>query len=108
MTDFFNDCSDIDSHRAETNTTTTAGAQGLSEFVVVIFELVHDPVAVALGLKVTGVMTGSMVGELPETAGVPVLPPFTFLLGAFLHYVKAVAGGTDKSAGTAPDTAGGY
>ena len=54
----------IDPHRANPDAAPTAGTEGLTKLVIVILELVHDPVAVALGLQVTGVVAGGMIGKL--------------------------------------------
>src|SRR5512145_610716 len=74
--DFVYDFSDIDPHRAGAHASTAAGAEGLAELVVVVLELVHDPVAVPLGLHVPWVVPRGVVGELAEAAGVPVLAPY--------------------------------
>ena len=69
-----------------------AGAQGLAEPVVVVLELVHDPVAKALRLNVPGVVPGGVVGELAEAAGVPVLPAVPLPFRSFVVDVETVAG----------------
>ena len=52
----FQNGSDVDAHRAEPDTSAATGTENVAEFVVVIFELVHDPVTVALGLLVAGIV----------------------------------------------------
>ncbi len=98
---------DVDPHRAEADASAAAGAEGLAELVVIVLELVHDPVAVAFGLPVAGVVAGGMVGELPETAGIPVLAPLAAFLRPLVNDVETVAGRADKGTGAAADTAGG-
>ena len=103
--DFFNDRRDVDSDRTNPDTAAATGAECLAEFIVVVFELVHDAVAVPFGLQITRVVSRGVVGEFPEAAGIPVLSPFACFLGSFVNDVEAVAGRADKGAGAATDTA---
>src|SRR6185369_960537 len=66
--------------------------EGLAELVVVVLELVHDPVAVPLGLHIPWVVARSVIGELAEAAGVPVLAAGPFPLRPFAVDVEAGAG----------------
>ena len=62
----------------------------MTELVVVVLELVHDTVAVAFGLQISGIVPRGVVGELPEAAGIPALSAFARLLGSFVDDVEAV------------------
>ena len=44
-------------------------------------------------------------GNSPESAGIPAFAAFTGFLGPLVNDVETVAGGADKSAGAATDTA---
>src|SRR5512133_3051611 len=96
--DFVYDFRNINPHRAGTHAASAAGTEGLAELVVIILELVHDPVAVPLGLHIPGIVPRSVIGELAETAGVPVLAPCSFPLRPFVIDIEAVAGRADKGA----------
>ena len=104
LTDFFDDRRNVDPDRADSYTAAAAGAECLPEFIVVVFELVHDTVAVSLRLQIAWIVPRGVAGELPETAGIPALAAFAGLLCAFVNDIKTVAGGTDKSTGAAADT----
>ena len=67
----------------------------------------HDPVAIALWLLVSRVVSRGMVGKLPEAAGIPAFTALTLLFSSFINDIETVAGGADKGAGTAADAAGG-
>src|SRR6185369_6411941 len=98
----FDDSCNVDSHRAGAHASAAAGAEGLAELVVVVLELVHDPVAVPLGLHVPRIVAGGVIGEFAEAAGVPVLAAGSFALSPFVVDVEAVAGRADEGAGAAP------
>src|SRR6185369_6262504 len=100
----FDDGCNIDPDRAGTHASAAAGAEGLAELVVVVLELVHDPVAIPLGLYIPRVVAGGVIGELAEAAGVPVLAADAFPFGPFVVDIKAVAGRADEGAGAAADT----
>src|SRR6185369_246028 len=99
-----NESRDIDPDRAGPHAASAAGAEGLAELVVVVLELVHDPVAIPLGLYIPRVVAGGVIGELAEAAGVPVLAADAFPFGPFVVDIKAVAGRADEGAGAAADT----
>jgi hypothetical protein len=103
--DILEDIPDVDPHRAGPDAAAAAGAQGLAELVVVVAELVHDPVAVALGLDVAGVVGRGVDGELAEAAGVPAFSATAGLLGPFVIEIEAVAGRAEEGAGAAADAA---
>src|SRR5512137_2062195 len=90
LIDLFENPGDIDPHRAGADAAAAAGAQSLAEFVVVVAELVHDPVAVALGLDVAGVVGRGMHRELAKAAGVPALSPAPRFLGPLVVEIEAV------------------
>src|SRR6185369_10878945 len=102
--DLFDDGCNIDPDRAGTHASAAAGAEGLPELIVVVLELVHDPVAIPLGLYIPRVVAGGVIGELSEAAGVPVLAAGTFPFGPFVVDVEAVAGRADEGAGAAAHT----
>ena len=96
---------DVDPHRAGADTPAAAGAERLAELVVIVLELVHDPVAVAGGLQVPGVMPGGVVGELAEAAGVPALSPAPLLFRSLVNNVETVARRAEEGAGAAAGAA---
>jgi len=105
--DLFHDLGDVDPDRAAADATPAAGAEGLTELVMVVLELVHEAVAITLRLLVARVVPRGVMGKLPEAAGVPAFSSFSPLLGPLIHDVETVAGRTDKGAGAAADTPGG-
>ena len=107
LTDLLNDLGDVDPHRADADAPTAAAAKRLTELVVVVLKLVHDAVAVALGLPISGVVPRGVVGELPETASVPVFPALAGFFGPLVDDVETVAGRADEGAGPAADATDG-
>src|SRR6266567_5716388 len=97
---------DVDADRAGAHAPAAAGAERLAELVVVVLELVHDPVAVALVLEVSRVVAGGVAREFAEAAGVPVLAPGPLLVAPLVDDVEAVAGGAEEGAGAAAGAAG--
>src|SRR6266567_329580 len=97
---------DVDADRAGAYAPAAAGAERLAELVVVVLELVHDPVAVALVLEVARVVAGGVAREFAEAAGVPVLAAGPLLVAPLVDDVEAVAGGAEEGAGAAAGATG--
>ena len=56
FTYFFNNRRDIYADRTDADTSAATAAEGLTEFVIVIFKLVHNAVAIPFGLQVTRIV----------------------------------------------------
>jgi hypothetical protein len=79
----------------------TTGAEDFLEFFRVDAKLVKDPLPLAIRLAGAGVMTGSMLSEERELAGVPIFEPDSPGSIPFIHDIETVAGGATESTGTA-------
>src|ERR1700687_2867244 len=103
---FFQNSLNVDPDRTGAHAPAAAGAERLAELVVVVLELVHEAVAVALVLKISRVVAGGVAREFAEGAGVPVLAPGPLTLAPLVDAVEAVAGGAEEGAGAAAGATG--
>ena len=97
----------IEIHRTDPYTPSTADTALLLKPVGIYLKLAAKAVSPPLRLVLSRIMTRCMEGEVVKLATIPVLDPLALISIGLIDDIKAVARGADEGASTATDALGG-